>query len=120
MLRSITALLVFALYPFAFAQDARPPRQVNLNAPGVMDRVKAANPAHYEAIQAIVSRLARDPHSANAAWIQTSFHAKDVSYGRALLTSYPPQRNIAFTLDETRYQGRVTLEAGSVYFVPTR
>ncbi|HEY1287920.1 MAG TPA: hypothetical protein VGF58_06300 [Burkholderiales bacterium] len=120
MLRSITAILLSALYSFAFAQDARPPRHVNLNAPGAMEGIKATSPAHYDAIQAIVAGLARNPHTADPRWIQTSFHARDVSYGMALLTSYPPKKNIAFTLDETRYEGRMTLESGSASFVPTR
>ena len=120
MVRSITATFLYAVSIFASGQSAQPSRQVNLNAPGAMDRIKASSPAHYEAIQGIVSGLARNPHSTDARWIQTSFHAKDVSYGSALLTSHPPQRNIAFTLDETRYQGRVTLDSGSVHFVPTR
>lgn len=118
MLRSITATLLFALHPFASAEDARPARLVSLNAPGAMERIKAANPAHYEAIQGIVAGLAGNPHATDGRWIQTSFGAKDVSYGMALLTSYPPQKSIAFTLDTTRYQGRVTLDSGRVYFVP--
>jgi hypothetical protein len=120
MLRSITATLLFVLCPFASAQDAQPARLVSLNAPGAMETIKATRPAHYDAIQGIAAGLARNPHSTDARWIQTSFHAKDVSYGMALLTSYPPKKDIAFTLDETRYQGRVTLGSGRVYFIPTR
>ena len=120
MLRSITATLLFAVCPLASAQTAEPARYVDLNAPGVMERIKAVSPAHYEAIQGIVAGLATHPHATDPRWIQTSFGAKDVSYGMALLTSYPPQRNIAFTLDATRYRGRVTLGSGRVYFVPAR
>ena len=120
MLRSITATLVLVLCPFASAQSDPPARYVNLNSPGDMEKVKAARPAHYEAIQGIVAGLGRNPHSTDARWIQTAFHAKDVWYGGALLTSYPPHRDIAFTLDATRYQGRVTLGSGGAYFVPVK
>lgn len=120
MLRWITATLLFAICPFVSSQTAQPARLVSLNAPGAMERIKAANPAHYEAIQGIVAGLARNPHATDPRWIQTSFGAKDVSYGMALLTSYPPKRDIGFTLDGTRYQGRVTLDSGRVYLVPTR
>lgn len=120
MLRSITATLLFAFYTFAWAQDAEAPRHVDLNAPGAMERIKAISPTHYAAIQGIVGELSRNPHATDPRRLQTSFHAKDVSYGMALLTSYPPKKNIAFTLGETRYEGRVTLDSGRVYFVPTR
>ena len=120
MLRSITATLLFAVCAFASGEAPRPARYVDLNAPGVMERIKGASPAHYEAILGIVEGLARHPHATDPRWIQASFGAKDVSYGMALLASYPPQRNIAFTLDATRYQGRVTLGSGRAYFVPAR
>ena len=93
MLRWITATLLFAICPFVSSQTAQPARLVSLNAPGAMERIKAANPAHYEAIQGIVAGLARNPHATDPRW---------------------------FTLDGTRYQGRVTLDSGRVYLVPTR
>jgi hypothetical protein len=120
MLRSAAAILLFLLSPFGWTENTAPLRHVNLNAPGAMEQIQALSPEHYKAIQGIAARLARNPHSTDARWIQTSFHAKDVSYGMALLTSFPPKKNIAFTLGETRYQGRVTLDSGRVYFVSTR
>src|SRR5262245_31579467 len=109
MLRSITPTLVFAFPFFTFArnaqQPAQPPRDENLNSAGDMQQVKARSPEHYKAIQGIVGELSRNPYATDPRLIQSSFHAKDVSYGMTLLTSYPPKKNIAFTLGETRYEG---------------
>ena len=106
MLRLIIAMVLTTFYPFASAQNVRPPQYVDLNVPGAMEQIRAANPAHYEKIQGIVEGLG--PNGGAAQWIQTSFGARDVSYPGFLLTSYPPKKDIAFTLDSTRYYGRVT------------
>jgi hypothetical protein len=120
MLRLIVAIVLIALHPFASAQSVRPPQYVNLNAPGAMELIRTANPAHYEKIQGIVDGLAQQADGAAGQWIRTSFGAKQVSYSGFLLTSYPPQKDIAFTLDSTRYYGRVTLSRDRAEFFQTK
>ena len=119
MLRLIAAVLLLALHPLTAAQNA-PPRQVYLNAPGAMEKIRATNAAHYEKIQGIVEGLVQQPHEKAAQWMQISFGARKVKYTAFLLTSEPPQADIAFTLDSTRYYGRITLDRGRAEFLPIR
>ena len=112
MQRLIIAIALIGLHPFASAQNVRPAQYVDLDAPGAMEQIRAANRVHYEKIQSIVEGLGQQPDGEAAQWIRTSFGAKQVSYSSFLLTSYPPQKDIAFTLDSTRYYGRVALRRG--------
>jgi hypothetical protein len=121
MPRLIIAMVLTALYPFASAQNVRPPQyDVDLNAPGAMEQIRAANPVHYEKIQGIVEGLGQRSGGSAAQWMQTSFGARQVSYPGFLLTSYPPKKDIAFTLDSTRYYGRVTLGERRAEFFPIK
>src|SRR5262245_16280420 len=120
MLRLIIAIVLLALLPIASAQNAQTARYVNLNAPGAMEKVRAANPGHYQKIQGIIEGLTKQSHDQAARWIQTSFGASEVLYTNILLTSEPPQKDIAFTLDSTRYHGRITLRRERAEFFPVK
>jgi hypothetical protein len=92
------------------AQELQRLKQVNLNAPGVMETLQASNPAHYGKVRKILEGLPNQPSAAAAAgWLRTSFQAKDVSYRDFLLTSFPAQRDISFVLDDTRYGARLAM-----------
>lgn len=116
MLRLILFIVLLGFHHIASAQNLRPAQYVNLNASGAMEQIRAANRAHYEKIQAITEGLGQQPDGEGAQWIRTSFGASHVLYSSFLLTSYPPQKDIAFTLDSTRYYGRVMLRRGRAEF----
>jgi hypothetical protein len=118
MLRKVIVGLLFLLSPSTlFADESRPPKYVYLNAPGALEKLQKTNPSHYAKIQTIVSGLENRIHGDVPRWIRTTFDAKDVSYSNILLTTSPPQRDLSFMLDGTRYHGRVTLmSSGATIF----
>jgi len=100
MLRVLSVALLLGSALAVWGQEPNPFKQVHLNAPGVLDDLRASNPSRYEAIQRHVDRMS------------------DVCPGGCmLLTTYPPQRDVDIVLGDTRYKARVTLapEGGRVY-----
>lgn len=118
LLIAIAILLVGS--SIASAQTASTPRYVDLNAPGAMDKVRTSNPAHYEKIQSILDGLNKRSPADARRWIQTTYNAKEVAYFSHLLVTDPPQSNLSFLLDGTRYFGRVTLEPKRAEFYPVK
>ena len=94
--------------------DAPPPAAgtIDLNAPGVMENLRAKNPRHYEQIQEILNGLENQKDVPK--WMQATFKAKNVSYSPIFLTTEPPQRNLSFVLEETLYHSVVTVEGNHV------
>jgi hypothetical protein len=112
--------IAFLNLSVAIGQNAKPTRDINLNAPGAMEKVQASNPQHYKKIQSILDGI--DKHSPGDArrWIQTTYNAKDVGYSFTVLTTSPGQRQLSFTLDKTRYRAVVTLERGRAEIYPVK
>ena len=92
-----------------WAIDIIPTRSVDLNAPWTLERLEASDPKTYETLTGILNGLSHRSFSEVPHWMGANFDAKDVSYSVYLLTSYPPQRDLSFTIDNTNYFGRVTL-----------
>ena len=109
MVRTTLLIMAFVYAANALADDRRPIRHVNLNAPGALEKVKESNPRHYETFVQILDGLNERPPESVARWMQTSFQARNVYYSPILLTSYPPLRDLTFTLDNLRYYARVRL-----------
>jgi hypothetical protein len=86
------ALLLASALP-AGAEAPAPPRQVYLNAQGVMEALRTSNPGHY---REILDRLAA---------------SADPTPG-FLLATYPPQRNVDIVIGATHYRARLTLPGG--------
>lgn len=101
------ALVVSALS--VAAADPRVPRVIDLDRPGALEALQRSNPAHYDKVRKIVAGVGaqRDPDVPR--WIQANFAGRDVQYAPIVMTSFPPQRRLAFALDDTRYQTVVTL-----------
>src|SRR5216684_5221892 len=85
-------------------------RTVDLNTPGALDALERENPRHYERVREIMSDVQYQPDSKVPRWMQARFDARDVLYQPLLLlTSLPPKRRLAFTIDNVRYQAIITL-----------
>lgn len=119
MKRAIGLVVLWCLsIPAASAEPITLTRRIDLNARSALERLRVANPAHYQIIQSILSGLSRHSFYDAPHWIRADFQAKDVFYSFYVLTSYPPQRDLSFTLDSVRYQARVTLMAGGAVVYP--
>ena len=113
------ALLVLTAVAIATA-DIGLRRTVDLDAPGAMERVRAANPSHFDKIVKIIEGVARQPDSAVPRWMRVNFAAQDVNYRPIVMTSYPPKRRLSFALDDTRYEAVVVLTNASGAVIPAR
>ena len=121
MLRVIIAIAIALLNSTTTsAQTPSPIRYVDLNAPGAMDKVQTANPAHYKKIQSILDGLNKRSAADARYWIRTTYNAKEVVYFSHVLVTYPGQSDLSFILDGTRYSARVTLEAKRAEIYPVK
>ena len=106
MTRTMLTAVLLAAAIGASAAD----KHVDLNAPGALEKLQASNPVHYRKVQEILKGLEERRGRDVVGWLQASFAAKQISYYDLYRTSYPPQRDLSFVLDETRYSAR--------FFVP--
>lgn len=82
---------------------------IDLNRPGALDRLARENPYHYAIIRRILAGVDEIPERAVGRWMQAQFNATNIIYSPVLLTSAPPRKELAFTLETTRYQAVLTL-----------
>ena len=108
MRRLVTALLAFAIS--GPVVSIGPP--VRLDEPGALDAIRQSNPEHYRKISAILETAKEYPCQSErfGRVIEAAFDARDGHCSLALKTSYPAQRNLAFTLGKTRYVAVVRMK----------
>lgn len=82
---------------------------VDLDVAGTLDEMRRVEPARYARVAAVLRDAARLPVGEAERWIRTTYRADDVSFGRVLLVSYPPQRKLSFTMDGAAYVATVTV-----------
>jgi hypothetical protein len=79
-------------------------RVVNLDRPGVLDTVQRDNPEHYRKITEILRIAQAEPCETLPQVLKVRFNALGTDCrAYQLLTSDPPKRHLAFTLDGTNY-----------------
>lgn len=83
-------------------------QHVDLDAPGAIERVQRDNPAHAKAITQILREAPYRRPQGLGGWVRTAFDAKMAS-AMLIKTSYPPQAQLEFVLDDTEYRALVTL-----------
>ncbi len=112
---AVAAALVVAL----FAAPAAASKSVDLNAPGALERLRHDNPGDYAKVRRILAEV-QDQRSENVlSWMLAQFDAREVAYAAdLLLTSYPPQKRLSFSLGDTRYFGTVTLTRDRAQAIP--
>ena len=114
------ALLVLTAVAVATAADIGLRRTVDLDAPGAMEHVRAANPGHFDKIVKIIEGVTQQPDSAVPRWMRVTFDAQDVNYRPIVMTSHPPKRRLSFALDDTRYEAVVVLTNARGAVIPAR
>ena len=93
---------------------------IDLNRPGALDRLARENPYHYAIIRKILAGVDAIPEHAVGRWMQAQFNATDITYSPVLWTSAPPRKELAFTLETTRYQAVLTLTSDGARLFPGR
>jgi hypothetical protein len=114
------ASLVLTSVAVATAADIGVRRTVDLDAPGAMERVRAANPAHFDRIVRIIDGVTQQPDSAVPRWLRVNFGARDVGYRPIVMTSHPPKRRLSFALDDTRYETVIVLTNTTGAVIPAQ
>ena len=118
---TVAAVSALAMSAAVLADESAPaasqaPRVVYLNSASALDSLAKTNPNHAaraERILAAASELCQPgPAEVNFA----RFQASDIHCDGAILrTSYPAKREIAFTLDDTRYLALVTVPSTGTF-----
>jgi hypothetical protein len=111
-MRNALALFVLAMLAtvaLAAAAPFTPTRTIDLDRPGALEALEQSNPVHHEKVLKIVEGIVRQPEAAVPRWIAVTFNGSGVDYAPIVMTSHPPKRRLAFTLDDTRYVTVVTL-----------
>ncbi|MDM0026554.1 hypothetical protein [Variovorax saccharolyticus] len=97
-------LILWLLAASAFAGPV-----IDLDTPGAMASLRRSNADHFERVQGVVAGLSSSSADTAPIWLRTRYRADDLVVGSMTLTSYPPQRKLALTLDDTRYRLTWTL-----------
>lgn len=82
---------------------------VRLYTPADLANLRATNFAHYARAQHIIAAANRLCAPTPPRLEEAALNARRVACGHALLTSNPPKRELAFTLDHTSYVALVTI-----------
>ena len=83
----------------------------NLDRPGALEALKAANPAHYTRAVAILELASEMPCDSAPQVLQVQAEAASVACrGSNIYLSWPAQRDVTFVLDETLYSARIVLK----------
>jgi hypothetical protein len=117
---TVASLVLTCVATMATAADIGLRRTLDLDAPGAMERVRAANPAHFDKIVKIIEGVTQQPDSAVPRWLRVNFDARDVGYRPIVMTSHPPKRRLSFALDDTRYETVVVLTNTTGTVTPAR
>ncbi len=113
-----TVAVAAALACATFAAGAAAGPRVDLNAPGALRQLRQDNPADYAKVTRILAEVQDRPTQDVPIWMATRFDAKQISYRDFLLTSYPPQKRLSFSLGDTHYFGTVTLTRDRARAIP--
>ena len=109
-MRTFLSLMAILCWVSAVAAGDVPRRHtVDLDAPGTIEAVRAANPSHYDRIVKIIEGVLHQPDPTVPRWAEVNFNARDVTYTPVVMTSHPPKRRLSFILDDTRYETVVLL-----------
>jgi len=117
----IATLAVLLTAAASMAADGTAPRTVYLYGIEDLEKLRQVNPSHYTRAQQVLAGADELCGSGPAQVHYAKADAKAVSCTDMLLkTSYPPKREIAFTLDDVRYVALVTVKNAdaSVHRVP--
>lgn len=99
-----------AANPVVLAAPAKP--VVRLDRPGALEELAASNPEHHRRALEIIRVAQVMPCGLRLRTVLARYDAHDVHCEPALIfTSYPAQRDVRFSIDDTAYWLRVTMVA---------
>jgi hypothetical protein len=94
---------------------------IDLDRPGVLDRVKRDRPEQFEAISQVLRVAERLPcKEGELKTLRTRFDVRDLACTTLLMTSDPPKRRVAFALGEERYVAVVTMKDTGGHLLPAK
>jgi hypothetical protein len=95
---------------------------IDLDVPGNLAAIERDRPDHFAKIQRILVEVPRRPTTDGsvATWMRTEFQAQNVQYTELIMTSLPPKKRLAFTLEDTAYVTVITLGGYWAKGLPTR
>lgn len=94
---------------------------VDLDAPGVLDQLKASQPKHFEAVTEILRTAERLPcKDREIRALKARFDVRELECYATIMTSYPPKRRVSFSYDGTAYVAVVTLRGTEARVTPAR
>lgn len=103
--RSIAA----ALMALALTQNLAAASVVDLDDAAALARLAAERPEHYGKVVRILHDAQRLPEKEVVGYLRTSHQTDDAALAPTLLTSYPPQRRLSFSLDAVQYRATVVV-----------
>ncbi|HTW36995.1 MAG TPA: hypothetical protein VMD49_00325 [Steroidobacteraceae bacterium] len=112
-----------AAAPKASAPAQFPARVIHLDSAAALEQLRITNPGHYARVERILASADQVCKAGEPKLLALHLDAKDVVCFRSLIfTSYPPQRQLTFRLDDTRYSAMVFLKGppGAVDRIRTR
>jgi hypothetical protein len=106
--------------PGGDAAPAVPPvRTINLDAPGALDAVAAANPRHYRKLVEILRVSGRIDCIAMPARLYVRFGATgSCTAPNLLMTSFPAKRHVRLQLDDIAYEANVVIRGSPGELIP--
>lgn len=114
------AIAIFFVAGSAIAAGS-PQFPVDLNAPGVLERLKAERPKHYEAVTEILRASEKMPcKESELKILKAKFNMADLACHALLMTSYPAKRRVNFVYDGTSYVAQVSVIDSSGGVVPAK
>ena len=114
---SIAATLLAITASFA----ADPPSTVYLNGPKSLAALQKVNPRHYARAERIIAAANEVCRPGPLASYYARFEAREISCTDMMFkASNPPKKQLAFTLDKTRYVALVTITDEAAKLVPLR
>lgn len=118
-MRKVALVLLSIAAAVSHAAGPGAPR-VYLDRPGALDAVERANPEHYRRITEILNLATEMPcHEEKfSRELAVKYEATSGGCGLVLMTSYPPKRQLSFTLGETIYMVNVTMSDSVGRFFP--
>jgi hypothetical protein len=105
----------------ASAPATPPVRTINLDAPGALEAVAAANPGHYRKLVEIIRVSSEIDCTAMPARLYVKFGATGACTApNLLMTSFPAKRHVRLQLDDTAYETNVVIRSSPGELVPVQ
>ena len=95
------------------------PKTVFLGGTADLDHLRVTNPRHYVRVERILARADQICSAGKPQLLALEFDAEDFACFRSFVyTSYPPQRQLSFRIDQTRYIAMVFLKEAEGKLTP--